>query len=338
MFVVNYLRIPLINKTLPFAINFARPLSTVVTNSIPNVQNPTPIAPQTITKIIADTGICSRNEAEKFVQQGRVKINGVTCISQQYRTILGSSDSIEIDGVKLKRKYAIERPPRLWAVKKQSGELMSDSDRDKDRPLVISRLLKMLPKNDIKEHPNGFKPVYHLEFNTEGLCLYTNSGEFARVLNNDSTKFGRHYRVRVHGLITESKLEGLRSGLFVDGVKYKPMDVSVQTKAGTITWLNVTCYDNKNQSMKKSFEKLFLKITRSICVGFGPDFKLDEIIPVDTAVHCKEVKLTPVMNAMYLQMQNNHRGLAYKTQVKKDLSSGKTKKKSAESQEIATTF
>eukprot|EP01034_Spumella_vulgaris_P039058 gene39058-48241_t len=162
---------------------------------------------------------------------------------------------------------------------------MSETDHEKARNLVVNRFLKMVGEEAVAQNPNGFRPVYRLDYMVEGLCLYTNSGDFARLLNADGSKFGKHFRIRVHGLITESKLEGLRKGLFI----------------GTITWLNVTSYDHRNQALKKSFDKLFLKMTRVICVGFG-DLKLDEVIPVNSALHCKEIKFDVEMNQMYLKM------------------------------------
>ncbi len=281
-----------------------------------------PVEPQTISKVLADTGICSRAEAEKLVGQKRVTINGDVVLSSTYKFVMTPSVSLELDGVRLKNKYAIEHPVRMWAIKKKTYELMSDHDSDKGRELVINRFLKMLPPTDVQENKaTGFKPLYRMEYLTEGLCFYTNSSEFAKMMDSASETFGKHYRLRVHGLITDSKLQGLRTGLFIDGIKYKPMEVNVETKAGTISWVNITCYDNKSQAIKKSFEKLFLKITRSMCTGFGP-YQLESIIPTDSKIHCREVKLTPEMNAMYIKMQNNRKGLLYKTKVTKDLTSG----------------
>ena len=328
-----------VNQTFRF-------IGTTIVDTIPsitqnnikeNTTGPTnsTMIPKSITKLIAETGVASRQEAERMVTAGRVTINGDLCRSPLYKMVLASSDVIMVDGVQLKRQYAIDRPARLWAIKKHPEEFMADSDVGKDRHLVVSRLLSMLPEKDIRDNPNGFKPVYRLEYNMEGLCFFTNSGEFARVLNSDTKTFGKQFRVRVHGLVNESKLDGLRRGLFVDGIKYQPMDVSVQTKAGTISWLNVTSYDNRNQAIKKSFENLFLKITRIICVGFG-EFKMDELIPAGSASQCREVKLSPEMNALYLKMQNNHRGMVYKTKVKQDLQKGV--KKAPKTVEYVTTF
>lgn len=254
---------------------------------------------QSITKIISASGVCSRREAEKWVRAKRVTVNGVVCPSSSAKYDLSVSQNkpnICVDGVTLKSKYKFETT-RMWAVNKVSGEIVDTVDKAKQRALVLDRFKPILA-NDKHTSLDTLRPVYRLEYNSEGLCLFTNSGKLAQFLDGNQLNLPRHYRVRVNGVMSESKLLGLRRGMTVDGVKFKPMDVSVQNSSGTMSWVAVTCYENKNRIIQKAFKKMFLNITRLICVGFGP-YKLSDCAPTPGSI--VEIKLTPELNGKFLQ-------------------------------------
>jgi 16S rRNA U516 pseudouridylate synthase RsuA-like enzyme len=82
------------------------------------------------------------------------------------------------------------------------------------------------------------------------------------------------------------------------------MEVSVQNSSGTITWLGLTCNDNRTGIIKKIFSALYLDLTRLICVGFGP-FSLDNVLPAEKKGGIAEVKLPPEISALYHEIQNN---------------------------------
>jgi 23S rRNA pseudouridine2605 synthase len=153
-----------------------------------------------------------------------------------------------------------------------SFELTVSKDFMMKRPLLIDRVRRL-------GVPPEALPVNRLEFNTEGVCLLTNNGVFSRYLENDASMV-REYKVRVHGLITPSKLEGLRRGLLIGGVKYKPLKVEVLPKqtSGTISWLQVVVSENRSKVLRTCFEHLYLKLLRVICTAYGP-FKLGKLPP-----------------------------------------------------------
>ena len=205
---------------------------------------PTATSENRLSKIIAMTGLCSRREAEGWIKEGRVTIDGFVCKSPSFvlsrydKRISGQIDSeskkftsylsnhsILIDGVPLRWGYKVsDRPPKLWAISKTRGELVADSDPVKSRTLLIERFKSLLPTYTAANE-ESFKPVYRLEYETEGLCLLTNSGDLARAMLEDEKMNAIHYRARVHGLITDSKLSGLRKGLISNGEKQHHLQV-----------------------------------------------------------------------------------------------------------------
>jgi 23S rRNA pseudouridine2605 synthase len=209
-----------------------------------------------LSKVISQTGICSRREAERWIMDGRVRINfdKTSTIGQK----ISEKDKIFIDDIELRVKCKYERP-RIWAVHKMRGELCTRTDPIKKRPVVFNRLQKLL-----HEEPQLIA-INKLEFGAEGLLLLTNSSKLAKHMEDRSSGFERKYRIRVHGKVTPSKLDGLQRGLLINGVKYRyniivsfnpyivnllvstvrPIQHSIDTTTGVITWMTVTCSENK---------------------------------------------------------------------------------------------
>lgn len=167
---------------------------------------------QRLAKMIAQTGICGRREAEKRIKEQRVTLNGriVADISQR----MLPTDEVWLDEHKIEWNRQYEKL-RLWAVNKPREELVAESDRTKNRALLLDRLQPL-----VREF-GEIKPINHLDYNTDGLVLYANNGRFARLLGSSETGMTRTYRVKAHGLLTESKLDGLKRGLVISGIKYR---------------------------------------------------------------------------------------------------------------------
>lgn len=172
--------------------------------------------PIRLSKYVSNMGKVSRREAEKLIRKGRVSLNG-SQIDTPFAIVM-DLDSVKLDGIEIsstQMRSSSTEIPELYAVYKLSGELCADKDNLKKRPLMMQRLQKLpIPSGQ----SNELKLVNRLEFQIEGLCLVTSSGKLAKLLNSDSLKLKKHYRIRIHGLVTESKLSGLRKGrvFFVD--------------------------------------------------------------------------------------------------------------------------
>jgi ribosomal 50S subunit-recycling heat shock protein len=165
-----------------------------------------------LSKMIAETGVCSRREAEKRISEQRVSVNGRIVTDPWHRIDPGAEVWMDEYRLRLDKTYD---SVRLWAVNKLRGELVADSDPIKQRPLIFDRIEQLM-----KQDPN-LRPVTRLEFNTEGLLLLTNNGKLAKLLESSETGMERTFQVKIHGLLTESKLDGLKRGLTVKGVKYR---------------------------------------------------------------------------------------------------------------------
>ena len=207
-----------------------------------------------IAKVMARAGLCSRREAERWIAEGRVAVNGRTLDTPALT--VGESDIITVDG-----KPLPQRPQaRLWRYHKPEGLVTTHRDPEK-RPTVFERLPKELGR---------VISVGRLDIASEGLLLLTNSGTLARRLELPSTGWTRRYRVRVFGTVDEKGLAGLGKGVTVEGVRYGPIQVQVDTASGSNTWLTLSLKEGKNREVRRVLEHLGLQVNRLIRVGYGP--------------------------------------------------------------------
>ena len=219
--------------------------------------------PMRIAKALARAGLCSRRDAERWIEQGRVSVNGKVLASPALD--VSPSDRIVVDGNPL----PAPEPPRLWRYHKPKGLVTTHAD-PQGRPTVFDALPKHLPR---------VVSVGRLDFNTEGLLLLTNDGALARHLELPATGWMRRYRVRAHGNITQAALDKLKEGVEIAGVRYGPIEATLDTKPqGTNIWLTLGLREGKNREVRKILESLGLVVNRLIRISFGP-FQLLDIKP-----------------------------------------------------------
>ena len=226
---------------------------------MPDRQKPA-AAGERIAKVMARAGLCSRREAEAWIAQGRVSVNGETIASPALNVT--ASDKIAVDGKPLPQR---ERT-RLFLYHKPRGLVTTHADPEK-RPTIFETLPKTLPR---------VVSVGRLDLNTEGLLLLTNDGGLARVLELPSTGWLRRYRVRAHGSILQPQLDALRKGVTVNGVRYGAIEATVDRLQGANVWLTFAIREGKNREVRNVLEHLGLKVNRLIRVSFGP-FQLGDI-------------------------------------------------------------
>lgn len=213
-----------------------------------------------IAKVMARSGLCSRRDAEKWVAQGRVKVNGAVIDSPALNVT--DSDKVVVDGKALPRK----EQTRLFLYHKPPGLVTTHKD-ERGRSTVFDHLPEHLPR---------VVSIGRLDLNTEGLLLLTNDGELARFLELPQTGWARKYRVRVHGKVDEKRLAGLKSGITVDGVRYKSIDAKLEAvaegreQAGANSWITITLREGKNREIRRVMEALGLQVTRLIRTDYGP--------------------------------------------------------------------
>lgn len=219
-----------------------------------------PHAGERIAKVMARAGLCSRREAETWIAEGRVLVNGAVISSPALNVT--ASDKITIDGKPLPRA---ERT-RLFLYHKPRGLVTTHADPEK-RPTIFETLPKGLPR---------LISVGRLDLNTEGLLLLTNDGGLARTLELPQTGWLRRYRVRANGTIMQPQLDALRKGITIDGIRYGEIEAVLDRQQGANAWLTFAIREGKNREVRNVLEHLGLKVNRLIRVSYGP-FQLGEL-------------------------------------------------------------
>lgn len=206
-----------------------------------------------IAKFIARSGVCSRRAAEELILQQRVTLNGQVINSPAVN--VEPTDKILIDGEKLP---SIEQT-RLWLYYKPTG--LITSHKDSSRPTVFDNLPAGMPR---------VISVGRLDFNSEGLLLLTNNGELSRLLELPQNGWSRRYKVKVHGQVTQQKLDSVSNGVTIDGVNYGPVKITIDNTQGTNTWLTITLSEGKNREIRRLMQYIGLEVARLIRLSYGP--------------------------------------------------------------------
>ena len=213
-----------------------------------------------IAKVVSRAGLASRRDAEEWIVQGRVSVNGRVINSPALDVT--ANDVITVDGKALPPR---ERT-RLFMFHKPRGLMTTHADPE-GRPTVFDNLPEGLPR---------LISIGRLDFNTEGLLLLTNDGGLARALELPDTGWLRRYRVRAHGEVTQGQLDELKKGVEVDGVKYGPIDATLERDQGANVWLVFAIREGKNREVRNVMAHLGLEVNRLIRVSYGP-FQLGEL-------------------------------------------------------------
>ena len=217
-------------------------------------------AGERIAKVVARAGLASRRDAEEWITQGRVTVNGRVINSPALDVT--ANDVIAVDGKVLPPR---ERT-RLFMYHKPRGLMTTHADPE-GRPTVFDNLPEGLPR---------LISIGRLDFNTEGLLLLTNDGGLARALELPDTGWLRRYRVRAHGEVTQAQLDELKKGVEVDGVKYGSIDATLERDQGANVWLVFAIREGKNREVRNVMAHLGLEVNRLIRVSYGP-FQLGEL-------------------------------------------------------------
>ncbi len=213
-----------------------------------------------IAKVVSRAGLASRRDAEQWIVQGRVTVNGRVINSPALDVT--ANDIITVDGKPLPPRQRT----RLFLFHKPRGLMTTHADPE-GRPTVFDNLPEGLPR---------LISIGRLDFNTEGLLLLTNDGGLARALELPDTGWLRRYRVRAHGEVTQAQLDELKKGIEVDGVKYGPIDATLEHDQGANVWLVFAIREGKNREVRNVMAHLGLEVNRLIRVSYGP-FQLGEL-------------------------------------------------------------
>lgn len=216
---------------------------------------------QRIAKEIARRGYCSRRQAEAFIAQGEVTVNGA--VLKEPGTRVGGKDIICIKGEVLRPA----QETKLWAFHKPLGCLTTRDDPF-NRPTIFDYLVAL--DKSVHDLPSHLIPIGRLDFNSEGLLLLTNDGEFAAKMMHPETKVPRCYHVDVFGNIQESDFASLAKGVTVDGVTYRNVQVKILKRSNLNHRLEITLYEGKNREIRKLMTGVCdLKVKRLKRISYG---------------------------------------------------------------------
>lgn len=207
-----------------------------------------------LAKFMARSGVCSRREAEEFIRQERVTVNGEVISSPAFN--VEGTEKILFDGEKLPQKDKT----RLWLYHKPTGLVTTHKD-EHNRETVFNNLPAGMPR---------VISVGRLDLNSEGLLLLTNNGELSRELELPKNAWSRRYRVRVHGRLDKKKLAELQNGVTIEGVAYGKVEALIDSENGSNAWLTVTLNEGKNREIRKLMKYIGLDVARLIRVSYGP--------------------------------------------------------------------
>ncbi len=214
-----------------------------------------PDAPK-LHKVLAQAGIGSRRDMEQLIADGQVTVNGQTAHTGQR---ISFGDQIRIAGKPVKVRIAPPLP-RVLAYHKPVGEVVTHDD-PQHRPTVFRRLPRL---------PQGkWQSVGRLDINTEGLLLFTNSGELANQLMHPRFGVEREYAVRVLGTLDEDSRESLLEGVEIDGQRAAFKSIADGGGEGANHWYRVVITEGRNREVRKLFDSVDLAVSRLIRIRYG---------------------------------------------------------------------
>jgi 23S rRNA pseudouridine2605 synthase len=207
-------------------------------------------------KVLADAGLGSRRDMEELIIAGRVSVNGEPAhIGQR----ILPTDQVRINGKLIQRKIS-KRPPRVLIYHKPAGEIVSHNDPD-GRPSVFERLPNM--------KAGKWLAVGRLDFNTEGLLLFTTSGDLANRLMHPRYGIEREYAVRTLGELEEGMRQKLLSGIELEDGTAQFSKISDGGGEGANRWYRVTIGEGRNREVRRMFEAIGLTVSRLIRTRYG---------------------------------------------------------------------
>ena len=208
-------------------------------------------------KVLAESGIGSRRDMEELILAGRVSVNGEPAHVGQR---IGPMDLIRINGRPLRRKPT-GSVPRVLLYHKPAGEVVTREDPE-HRPLVFERLPK----------PRGGRwvAVGRLDLNTEGLLIFTTSGDIANRLMHPRYGWEREYAVRILGRVDEGARQKLLNGVELEDGPAAFSVVSEIGGTGANCWYRVVISEGRNREVRRLFDAVGLTVSRLVRVRFGP--------------------------------------------------------------------
>lgn len=211
-------------------------------------------------KVLANKGFGSRRAMEKWIEAGRVKVNGA-------KATLGdrveADDLIQVDGRPIGRVQDERQPVKLLLYNKPVGQVCSRRDPEA-RPTVFDRLPRLKNQRWIA--------IGRLDISTSGLLLFTTDGELANKLMHPASQIEREYAVRVNGVVDEAMVKRLHKGVMLEDGMARFTDIQGGGGKGTNRWYYVVLTEGKNREVRRLWESQGVIVSRLKRVRYGNIF------------------------------------------------------------------
>lgn len=214
-------------------------------------------------KIIAQAGIASRRAAEKMILDGRVSINGAVV------TVLGTKADLEKDEIRVEGRLISTETTKVYLMLNKPRGYVTTLDDPQQRPIVTDLLSGVQEK---------VFPVGRLDYDSEGLLLFTNDGDFALRLQHPRFQVSKTYRVKIEGYLSNQEMRLLSEGITMEDGFFRPVYITVERKSSKSCWLRVILREGRNRVIRRAFDTLGHSVVRLIRVAVA-DLSLDDLKP-----------------------------------------------------------
>jgi 23S rRNA pseudouridine2605 synthase len=205
--------------------------------------------PERLSKFIARTGIASRRKAEQIIASGRVRVNGAP-VTNPAQQIISGHDAVTFDGAEVNSPRCLV----YIALYKPIG-CLSDLSDPRGRKLA----------RELIDLDTSLFPVGRLDYNSDGLMLFTNDGAFANLVMHPRYEIEKEYLVKLSGKLTPEDRRRMVAGLRIQGEVYRIRSVTLFKEAHTNAWYKIIATEGKNRMVRKIAEAIrhpVLKLTR----------------------------------------------------------------------------
>ncbi|NWF97597.1 MAG: rRNA pseudouridine synthase [Nitrospirae bacterium] len=199
-------------------------------------------------KILSEMGIASRRQAEEMILEGRITVNGRLAN-------IGMKADPHKDHIKVDGKLIVRREPKVYLAFNKPREVVTTLNDPEGRQTV---------KDYLKNVKYRVYPVGRLDYNSEGLLLLTNDGDFANSIMHPSKKILKTYQVKVKGIPEEKDLDKLRKGVKLEDGLTAPAKVIKLKTTENNAWIEITIHEGRNRQVRRMFERIGYPVIKLI--------------------------------------------------------------------------
>ncbi|MGB5218062.1 MAG: pseudouridine synthase [Smithella sp.] len=205
-------------------------------------------------KIIATAGVTSRRHAEKLITEGRVSVNNIV-VDKLGEKADAEKDVIRIDG----NIISTEKTKYYIALNKPAGFVTTLND-PQNRPTIVDLL---------RDVPERVYPVGRLDYDSRGLLLLTNDGDFAQKIQHPRFQKPKVYKVKIQGRLAKEQLTQLSRGVKLDDGLFKPENLKIEKYNDKSIWLRLTLREGRNRIIRRGFEAIGYRVASLMRESIG---------------------------------------------------------------------